>query len=157
MKKLTNWKCFLRLSVAVALAVAIWTPLHSQSVKPGEGKMMVNDKMMERCQGMQKLKQKLNEDTKAQDVELTEQVALMNSSADDKKLRQIAAVVTQMAEQRAVMNARTVKMHDEMIKHMAQHMQMGAESVSHCPMMKGEGHIDENMARVPKAHHDPVK
>jgi len=29
------------------------------------------------------------------------------------------------------------KMHDEMTKHMLEHMQMGKESVSQCPMMKG--------------------
>jgi len=81
----------------------------------------------------------------------------MNSSADDQKLRQLATVVTKMAEQRAAMNARAVKMHDDMMKHMMQHMEAGSESVSHCPMMKGMSHTDEKVARTPKAHHEPAK
>ena len=42
-----------------------------------------------------------------------------------------------MVEQRIAMDARTAKMQEEMMQHMMQHMQMGKESMSQCPMMKG--------------------
>jgi hypothetical protein len=48
-----------------------------------------------------------------------------------------AAVVTRMVEQRTAMHARKSKMQDEMMTHMMQHMQMGKNSMSQCPMMKG--------------------
>jgi hypothetical protein len=151
MKKQNNWNHFLGSSAAIALTFVIGFSAPSQSAEPRAGKIMTDGNMADRCQGMLKLKQKLNEDTAAQDIELAEQVAAMNSAADDKKSRHIAAVVTKMAEQRAVMNARSVKMHDEMMKHLLQHMQTGTESVSHCPMIKGMGFFDENMAKAPKA------
>jgi len=74
MKTQTSWKLFLGSGLPLALAIVIGTPVRSQSAEHGEGKMM-NGKMMERCHGMHKLKQKLSEDTKAQDIELTEQIA----------------------------------------------------------------------------------
>jgi hypothetical protein len=76
-------------------------------------------------------------DMKAQDAELTAQVAKMNSAPQDQKLDLIAAVVTRMVEQRIAMDERKAKMHDEMMQHMMQHMQMGKESMTKCPMMKG--------------------
>ena len=35
------------------------------------------------------------------------------------------------------MDARKAKMEEAMMQHMMQHMQMGKESLSQCPMMKG--------------------
>ena len=90
-----------------------------------------------RCQEMKEQKQKMMADMNAQDAELTEHVARMNSAPEDKKLSLIAAVVTRMVEQRTAMNARMAKMQEKMMKHMMEHMQMGKESMSQCPMMKG--------------------
>jgi hypothetical protein len=55
---------------------------------------------------------------------------------DSKKVGLIAAILTKMTEQRIAMDARKAKMQEEMMKHMMQHMQMGKESMSQCPMMK---------------------
>jgi hypothetical protein len=121
----------------LALALAIWSPAQSQSAEPAEGKMMMEGKMMERCQAMKEQKEKMMAEMKAQDADLTAQVAKMNSAPADKKLDLIAAVVTRMVEQRTAMNARMAKMQEKMMQHMMQHMQMGKESMSQCPMMKG--------------------
>ena len=48
-----------------------------------------------------------------------------------------------MVEQRIAMNVRMAKMQEEMMQHMMQHMQMGKESMSQCPMMKGMKDMDE--------------
>lgn len=52
-----------------------------------------------------------------------------------------------MVEQRITMDARKAKMEEEMMKHMMQHvmqyMQMGKDSISQCPMMKGMKDMDE--------------
>ena len=55
----------------------------------------------------------------------------------------MAAVITRMVEQRIAMDARMAKMQEEMMQHMMQHMQMGKESMSQCPMMKGMKDMDE--------------
>ena len=105
---------------------------------------MAEAKMMERCREMKEQKQKMMEDMKAQDAELTEQIAKMNSAPKDKKMSLMAAVITRMVEQRIIMDARKAKMEEEMMKH----MQMGKESMSQCPMMKEMKGMDES-SRAP--------
>ena len=108
--------------------------------------------MMERCQEMKEQKQKMMEDTKAQDAELTAQVAEMNSAPEDKKMSLMAAVITHMVEQRIAMDARKAKMEEEMMKHMMEHMKMGKESMSQCPMMKGIKGMDDQSGDAHKKH-----
>jgi uncharacterized protein YhaN len=109
MKKQTHTNLIIRSSLALALVLAIWLPVQSRSAEPVEGKNMTEAEMMERCQEMKEQKQKMMADMKAQDAELTEQVARMNSAPEDKKLGLLAAVVTRMVEQRTAMNARMAK------------------------------------------------
>jgi len=59
------------------------------------------------------------------------------------KMSLMAAVITHMVEQRIAMDARKAKMEEKMMKHMMEHMQMGKESISQCPMMKGMKGMDE--------------
>jgi hypothetical protein len=139
MKYLASRNLIIRLSFsfALALALVLWSPVQAQSVKPAEGKGMMDAKMMERCQEMKEQKEKMQEDMKAQDAQLTEQLAQMNRAPEKKKLELMAAVLTHMVEQRIAMDARKAKMEEEMMQHMMQHMQMGKESMPQCPMMKG--------------------
>ena len=150
MKNQTNTNLVIRSSLALALALAIWSPVQARSAEPAEGKMMTEAKMLERCQEMMDQKQKMMEDMKAQDAELTEQLTKMNSAPEDKKLGLIAAVVTRMVEQRTAMNARMAKMQEKMMQHMMEHMQMGKESISQCPMMKGMKDMDEKSGDAQK-------
>ena len=98
---------------------------------------MTEAKMKEQCQAMKEEKQKMTEDMKAQDAQLTQQLAEMNGAPDDKKVGLMAAVITRMVEQRIAMDARMAKMEEEMMRHMMQHMAMGKDSTMQCPMMKG--------------------
>ena len=154
MKKQTNTNLLIRSSLALALALAIWTPVQARSEEPAEEKKMIESKMMERCQAMKEQKQKMKEDMKAHDAELTEQLAKMNRAPEDKKTDLMAAVLTHMVEQRIIMDARKAKMEEEMMKHMMQHMQMGKESMAQCPMMKG---MDEKSGDAHKEHQQKQK
>ena len=116
--------------------------------------MMMKGNMMERCQEMKEQKQKMKEDMKAQDAELAEQIAEMNRAPEDKKMGLMAAVLTRMVEQRIAMDARKAKMEEEMMQHMMQHMQMGKESMSQCPMMKGMKDMDEKSAGAHREHQE---
>jgi len=138
-----NTYLLIRSTLALALSLAIWSPVQAQSAKPAEGKMMMEGKMMKHCQEMKEQKQKMKEDMQAQDAELTEQLAKMNSAPEDKKMSLMAVVITDMVEQRIAMDARKAKMAEEMMQHMMQHMQMGKESMSQCPMMKGMKDMNE--------------
>lgn len=151
MKKQTHMNILIRSILALALALAIWSPVQSQSAEPAEGKMMTEAKMMEQCQEMKEQKQKMKEDMKAQDAELTKQIAKMNHAPKDKKMDLMAAVITNMVEQRIAMDARKAKMQEEMMQHMMQHMQMGKESMSKCPMM------DEKSSDDHKEHQEEQK
>jgi hypothetical protein len=156
MKHQTNTNLVIRSSLALAMALAIWSPVPARSAEPAdgkmmtEGKMMMESKMMERCQAMKEQKEKMMADMKAQDTELTAQVAKMNSAPEDRKMSLMAAVLTHMVEQRITMDARKAKMEEEMMQHMMQHMQMGKESMSQCPMMKGMKAMDEKPGDVQK-------
>jgi hypothetical protein len=81
---------------------------------------------------------------KAQDAQLTEQLVEMNRAPKDKKVGLMATALTGMVQQRIAMDARKAQMEDAMMKHMMQHMQMGKESMSQCPMMKSMKDMDEN-------------
>ena len=160
MKNQTHTNLIIRSSLALALALAIWSPVHARSAEPAEGKMMTEAKIMERCQAMKEQKEKMIADMKAQDAELTVQVAKMNSAPEDKKMGLMAAVLTHMVEQRITMDARKAKMEEEMMKHMMQHMQMGKESMAQCPMMKDMKDMkgmDEGSAATHKDHQQEQK
>ena len=68
----------------------------------------------------------------------------MNRAPKDKKVGLMATALTGMVQQRITMDARKAQMEDAMMKHMMQHMQMGKESMSQCPMMKSMKDMDEN-------------
>ena len=150
----TSTKLIMRSSVALALVLAIWSPAQAQSSEPEEGKSLTKAAMMERCQEMKRQKQNMKEDIEAQDAQLTQQLAEMNRAPEDKKMGLMAAVLTRMVEQRIAMDARRAKMEEEMMKHMMQHMQMGKESMSQCPMMKD---MDEKPAGAPHEHQEEQK
>jgi hypothetical protein len=157
--KTLNTNYLLGAGVAMAMAMTICLPVtitaadepmkpmkggeHQEMMLKGEdakgtpGKMMMDGKMMQGCQAMMDQKQKMAEDMKAQDAQLTKELADMNSASDDKKTALMATVITHMVEQRIAMNAQMATMHDKMMQHMMQHMQMGKESMMQCPMMKG--------------------
>jgi hypothetical protein len=170
MKNKTTTNLLFRSSLAVALALAIWTPVQSQSAEQAEGKMMMGDKMMDdstnaatrgdmsqqqpmmkakmmaACQKMEAQKQKMKEDMVAQSAQLTEQIAEMNRAPADQKMDLMAAILTRMEAQKITMDARKTKMEEAMMQHMMQHMQMGKDSMAQCPMMKGMKDMDEKTA-----------
>ena len=128
-----NTSLVIRSSLALAFAMAIWFPAQVLAAEPA----MTDAKMMGCCNHMMAQKQKLADDGKAQDAELKEQLAKVSGAPDDKKAPMMLLVITKMADQHCAMCARKEAMDGEMMQHMMQHVQMGKESVSHCPMMKG--------------------
>ncbi len=152
-----NSNRFIRSSLALAFALAIWSPVQSRSAEPAEGKTVTEDTMMDRCQEMKDQKEKVKEEMKAQDAELTEQVAKMNSAPEDKKMSLMAAVITRLVEQRIARDERKAKMEEQMMKHMMQNMQMGKDSMSQCPMMKGMKDMDHKSAGPHKEHQEAQK
>ena len=151
MKNQTHTNLLIRSSLALAMTLAIWSPVQSQSAEPAEAKKM-EGKMMEGCEKMKEQKEKMKADMKVQNAELTEHVAKMNSAPADKKMDVMAALITHTLEQRIAMDARKAKMEEDMMKHMMKHMEMGKESMSQCPMMKGMKGMDEKSGDAHKEH-----
>ena len=128
---------FIRPFFAVAVALAcVMTTQNVKAAEPTNGGAMTAGTMLEQCKEMQAHKKQMMADTKSEDTALSEQVAQMNSAADNKKVALLAALVTRMAEQRIAKHAHMATMDDKMMKHMMQHMQMGKDSMQACPMMK---------------------
>ena len=146
MRNQTNTTRAIRSGLALALGLAIWSPVLAQSPEPAEGKTVTAATMMDRCEEMKQQKQNMKDDMKAQDAQLTEQLANMNRAPKDRKTDLMAAVLTHVVEQRIAMDARKAQMEEAMMQHMMQHMQIGKESMSQCPMMKGMKDIDDKSA-----------
>ena len=125
------------------------SPVPSQSFEAERDKNMAESKMMGQCMEMAKMKKKMMTEMKAQDAELTAQVAKMNKAPKNEKVTLMAAVLTSMVEQRTAMHAGMEKMQGEMMQHMMQHMQMGKDSMMKCPMMQG---MEEQSGEVHKRH-----
>lgn len=137
MKQFTCTSRILRSSLALVLALVIWSPLAAPAASHMAGEGVTKPKMMDQCQEMMAQKQQMMADMQAQDAELTAQLAKMNSAPQEQKLDQLAAVVTRMVEQRMAMDARKTKMQEAMMQHMMQHMPMDKAAMAKCPMMKG--------------------
>ena len=143
--------------LALALAMSTWATLPAQAAEPEVGMMMTESKMKEQCAAMKEQKKAMKEARKAQDAELTEQLSKMNSAPEDKKMDLMAAVVTRMVDQRISREAQMAKMDEAMMKHMMQHMQMGKESMSQCPMMKGRKGMKDKSTGAHKEHQEEEK
>ena len=148
MKAQTTTNIAISSSVALALALAIWSPAQSTSATPEPAKLLTEEKMKSCCGAMKTQMGRMKADVKAQDDELTEQVAKMNGASNDEKLDAMATVITRMAEDRIVMNGNMDILHMAMRQHIMQHMSIGKESISGCSMMKG---MDEKSADTLKA------
>jgi hypothetical protein len=160
MKHHTNPHLVICSGLALAFVLTVWSPVQAQSAAPAEVKHPMDATMMDRCQKMKQQKQKMMADMKVQDDQLMEQVAEMNRAPHDKKIGLMAVVLTHMAEQRIAMDARKAKMDEEMMQHMMEHMQMGKDSMSQCPMMKdmkSMNDMGDKSDDAHKEHHEEQK
>jgi len=66
-------------------------------------------------------------------------IATMNTASAPEKPVATAAVVTEMVTQDRAMRDGMMKMHEDMMGHMMEHMQAGKDSMAGCPMMKQMG------------------
>ncbi len=136
-------------ATAVALACVVTIP-NIHAAEPGIGDAKNPGTMMEQCTEMQASKARMMADMKVQNADLSERIAQMNSSSDDKKLGLLAALVSRMAEQRIARDAHMEVASATMMKHMMQHMNAGKDSMQGCPMMQG-GIMSESKGKAGKA------
>ena len=122
------------LAMVLALALAVWIPGNAQAGDKADKPMSASE-MQEHCKDMMKQRAQLTADLKAEDADLTEQITRMNGAPTDKKLDLMAAIITNLVQQRTALNVRRETMQTAMSTHMADHMQMGKDSPSQCPMM----------------------
>ena len=95
--------------------------------------------MEAKCQAMMAEKEKMMADMKVADQRLDDLVATMNTASGMDKMAATAAVVSEMVTQRRTMRDGMMKMQEDMMGHMMEHMQAGAASMAMCPMMKQMG------------------
>jgi len=129
----------LRSGLALAMTLALGAPGMAQSTDHSK---MEHSKMDHSKMKSDHMKEMMAE-MKAQDAELTAQIARMNSATREAKLDLMAEILTKMVDQRTAMNARMEQMHGEMMKH----MEMGMGSKPHHPKMKG---MDTKSEEMPK-------
>jgi hypothetical protein len=102
-------------------------------------KMKPESGMEAKCQAMMAEKEKMMADMKAADQRLDNLVATMNTASGMEKTAATAAVVTDMVTSHRTMRDGMMKMQQDMMGHMMEHMQAGKDSMAMCPMMKQMG------------------
>ena len=101
--------------------------------KPGT----MDEKMMAHCMEMMQKHDQMQAEIKAQDARIDDLVTKMNTSTGGERVEAMAAVITELSAQRKVRQGKMAAMQADMMQHMMEHMQMGKQSMSMCPMMKG--------------------
>ena len=92
--------------------------------------------MEAKCQAMMAEHEKMMADMKAADHRLDDLVATMNAASGTEKMAATATAVTEKVTQDRTMRDGMMKMQQDMMGHMMEHMQAGKESMASCPMMK---------------------
>lgn len=133
----------MKLAIALASAVlmfpAVRTAAAPQQTPPMKGSQMQMKHPMNmepKCKTMMADHDKMMADVKIADDKLDALVAKMTSAPSSTQLAATVAVVTEIVAQRKSMHSGMMKMNDDMMKHMMEHMQAGPESMAMCPMMK---------------------
>jgi hypothetical protein len=97
--------------------------------------------MEAKCQAMMAEKEKMMADMKVADQRIDDLVATMNTASGMDKMAATAAVVSEMVTQDRTMRDGMMKMQEDMMRHMMEHMQAGTASMASCPMMKQMGGV----------------
>jgi hypothetical protein len=92
--------------------------------------------MADKCKAMMAEHDKMMADMKAADQRLDSLVVKMNAESGQAKADATAAVVNEVVAQRKTMRDGMMKMQQDMMGHMMEHMQAGPDSMAMCPMMK---------------------
>jgi hypothetical protein len=134
----TKSKLLVGSGFALALALATWSPLQAQSADSADAAKPTESQLAEHCREMKDQRLQIRADIKAQDARLTDRLAELNGAADERKVGLMAALLTSVVEQRIAMDVRRTKLDDGMMHHWMQHLQLGKDSMSKCPMCAGE-------------------
>jgi hypothetical protein len=89
-----------------------------------------------KCQAMMAEKEEMMADMKAADQRLDALVVTMNAASGMDQPAATAAVVSEMVTQRKTMRGGMMKMQEDMMGHMMEHMQARPGAMTMCPMMK---------------------
>ena len=106
-----------RSSLLLALALALWSPVQAHSAEPAPGQKMMKGKMPEHCQQMVEERRKMRDERRAEDAKLREQLVKMNEASDGEKVDLMAAIVTQLVEQRISRNEHREEMQGQDASH----------------------------------------
>ena len=123
--------------ISAVSSVAAQTPPAHQHAAAAKAKPA--SAMDAKCQAMMAEHEKMMADMKAADQRLDGLVATMNTVSGAEKMAATATVVTEKVTQDRTMRDATMKMQQDMMGHMMEHMQAGKESMASCPMMKQMG------------------
>ena len=91
-------------------------PPHARTTMDGRTAMLAGQKMMMADQST------MMAEMVAADQKLADLVARMNAAQGDEKVSAMAAVITELAEQRARMQKQMMRMQSQMMDHMKAHM-----------------------------------
>jgi hypothetical protein len=122
-------------AVVISAAPGVAAQASPEAHQAAAAKAKPASAMDAKCQTMMAEKEKMTADMKAADQRLDGLVTAMNAASGMEKTAATAAVVSEIVTQDRAMRDGMMKMHEDMMGHMMEHMQAGAESMASCPMM----------------------
>ncbi len=130
-----------RLGFALIVAVASSSPAVLMAAELPNEPLTTEHTLTVHCYELRAQRQLFHAEVAAQNADLAVRIAAMNSAGEGQKLALLSALITQMAEQKAVMDERKEKLEDRVIRHLMEHMMeqksMDGTSIAACPLMDG--------------------
>lgn len=123
--------------ISAVPGIAAQTPQTHQHEAAAEAKPA--PAMEAKCQAMMAEHETMMAAMKAADQRLDGLVATMNAASGMEKMAATASVVSEKVTQDRAMRDAMMKMQQDMMGHMMEHMQAGKEPMASCPMMKQMG------------------
>ncbi|HWR54258.1 MAG TPA: hypothetical protein VN428_24335 [Bryobacteraceae bacterium] len=100
----------------------------------GQRQGMMQGAMADRCKAMMAKHDQMMAEMKKMDATLDEKLQAMRSARGESKVEAMAAVITEMVEQRRQGRERMMEMQHSAMQHMSEHMAQGGVQMQ-CPMM----------------------
>jgi len=125
--------------ISAVPGIAAQTPPTHQHEAAAEAKPA--SAMDAKCQSMMAEHETMMVDMKASDQRLDALVATMSAASGMEKMAATASVVTERVTQDRAMRDAMMKMQQDMMRHLMEHLQAGTASMASCPMMKQMGGV----------------
>ena len=134
MEMRTKYYGFRNFALSIAAGAFLFVGQSALAQVAGDNASKQMKDMPQQCQAMMAKKNERMAKMQEADTQLQQKLATMNKAQGQAKVDAMAAILTQMVNQRAEMREQMMSMSDDGMKHMMGHMG-NQDAMKNCPMM----------------------